>query len=136
MPSRSQTISYQIRIHSPPINYYNLLPFHTTQLARLKERYEITFFFRLLHLRPLKIYNSESINLTISCNVLVGDRPTARPPPMQARTNIDGTPRERFDSKLPAFELFKTFRAFDRAARVTDCTVTWQFVQVQTEQKL
>ena len=38
---------------------------------------------------------------------------------MQGKTNIEETPREGFDSKLQAFELFKTFRTFDRAASVT-----------------
>jgi hypothetical protein len=50
------TISYQILIHSPPNYYYNLLPFHTTQLVLLKQRHEITFF-RLLRPWPLQICN-------------------------------------------------------------------------------
>jgi hypothetical protein len=68
--------------------------------------------------------NFESVNLKSSCNFFVGDRPTARPLPKQGKTSIEGTPRQGFDSKLPAFELFKTVRAFDRGTSVTDCTVT------------
>jgi hypothetical protein len=63
-------------------------------------------------------------NPTSSCNVLVGNRPTSMSQSKQDKTNIEGTPREGIDSKLPAFELFETFPTFNRAISVTDCTVT------------